>query len=321
MPKIKSTQKIKEPKKSLEPDYSKLEILAARDNPDTLRKLALQVHISHEQVRKHLKSRNLYAEYQKRRKLNTVSGEREVYATIYLGIESQITASAKDNWAEEQAVEFIKSTSRMGTTDTFRTWGTLPTLITLFQRYKHAQDNQEMTSLKALGKGLFKVPNYLMMVSGILKRMGLSTNLGETPKYKRDAVIRVVKLDASIDEVSYFSSVSKSSVAYIRRTTTSNTSRAEGRNKALVGGTFKFLDLSKASQMYEWLDTGYTAQVTARELKMGIGMVEVAIIQSERYRPKIIKLIQTLYDTEEITTPYISNKQKKDHWKRLELLK
>ena len=263
------------------------------------REIAEKVELSRELIRIYINYSGQYPLWKKARiELKEQAHQRKYHLEqIAAQIKQRVKQLAeRDGWASQKAMEFMSARKV--------TRYSLSQLVTLFQRYEKACQEEEKLSLKELGQDL---GISFAEVGIVLKTVGVEPMYGarerETiPPEKKEAIYRAAAIDMSIPDLAYFLDLPDYVVGQnLRRI------RAERKRKAVIKsyGSGTKLSYRLASQIYQAVDLEFKPQETRQLLDTSSKVIEYVLSNRRPIETEIKKALSLLYPALKIKKPYL----------------
>ncbi len=307
-----------------QPELSELEIKALQDSLQdvnertrkivqgvlegkTLNTLGEEIDVTRELARRYIEGLGLYNTW--RAKRNEPYNLRTKTVSLLQQRIEQLINSSELSWAERKAYEYNLA-SPFGTTKR-----AIPhkKLVKLFTLYEKAKEQEKKRSLDWFAQKVgFSSPGE---VGRIFSRSNIPPLYGaieskRISKEKSSALKRARELGyLSKADIGYFSGLSDTAIErHVPPALEKNTPIKLFRN-------FYRLTFSKASQIYQARDLGFSAEETALVCNTLPEIVAYAEQQRRSIAPKIVRAIKTLYPKEKAKAPYINFDNRKSKYK------
>jgi len=283
----------------------KLDQYVDMDEPPSLEEIGEEVGLTRERARQYYRDSGQTKTFQEKRRRNLEntkkSNIREKLGKV-LGVLNEMLSihAREEGWAYERAVEYTQRYPRWNKFGNY----SLIDFVRLFEKYDIAKRQGQKLSLQELSEGTKWTQQE---IGGILARVDVEPMHGKqdrhiTPKHKKEAIRRAVKLRMSAVDVGSFLGLPSHIVHSSWGLWNLNEQRPEiGEGREEYGSRDKFF----ASEVYELGDLcGFDSEEIAEGLGVGKKSVGRVLRDREKIEAEIISDLRILYDDETIDTPY-----------------
>ena len=206
----------------------------------------------------------------------------------------------EEGWAYEKAVEYTQRRPQ------WNLYGnhSLIDFVKIFERYETAQRQGQKLSIQELSEGTKWGEQEIgrMLARVDVEPMYWKIDRHITPKHKKEAIRRAVKLRMSPSDVGYFLGLRRNNVD-----SSWSIWNLIGQRPELGEGRKEYGPRGKcfASEVYELVDLcGFDEEKIAKGLGVGKRSVDRVLRDREEIEAEIISDLKILYDNETIDTPY-----------------
>jgi len=274
----------------------------------TLEEIAVANECSYQWVQQcALRVPDIYSEWKEKRDKNPRYPRRpsthEQKRNLVSLMKSRIAQLAVNKpWPIKTAAEYIAKKYRMAFD--------FDVLVTFFERYEHAKQTGERTTLDDLRKDL--PIKYKSNATLILKQAGLKPL--HTHKYRenrknpeeKNALERSKDLQLSLTDIGYFLNIPSHVVKYWRKKRNiENKFDLAGRTRCAPPQNAGIpLSFKKASEIYEAHDIGFKDEEISELFDSRPELVAHALEFRSQIEPKLIEKLKILYNDDSIDKPY-----------------